>query len=110
MLQSIVRNILFNAIKFTASKGHIWFSAKSCDTNTIKINVRDTGIGMNPQTLENLFRLGAQTSRKGTNGESSTGLGLQLCHEFVLKHGGSISVESEEGKGSTITVTLPWVP
>jgi signal transduction histidine kinase len=64
--------------------------------------------------VENLFRIDVKTSRKGTNGEPSTGLGLLLCKEFVEKHGGKIRVESKEANlladkagGSTFYFTLP---
>jgi len=68
--------------------------------------VKDTGIGMSKEILENLFILEKQTNRKGTDDEPSTGLGLLLCKDFIEKNRGKILVESEEGKGSTINFTL----
>jgi signal transduction histidine kinase len=62
---------------------------------------------MNKELVDNLFRLDVQTSRKGTEGEPSTGVGLIICKEFVEKHGGKLRIESEEGKGNTFYFTLP---
>jgi len=57
--------------------------------------------------VENLFKLDIDTTRKGTDNEPSTGMGLIICKELVEKHGGKLWVESEEGKGSTFYFTLP---
>ena len=62
---------------------------------------------MSSKILENLFRIDVNTKRSGTNGEQSTGLGILLCKEFIEKHGGTITVESEEGKGSLFSFTIP---
>jgi signal transduction histidine kinase len=72
----------------------------------IEVRVRDSGIGMNQELKDKLFLLSEKTSRPGTEGELSTGLGLLLCKEFIEKHGGKIWVESEVGKGSTFSFTI----
>jgi signal transduction histidine kinase len=108
MLQTVIRNLISNALKFTPKGGTVHLSAEVDESKTVKISVQDTGIGMNPDRIDKLFRLDVQTNRKGTNGEPSSGLGLLLCKEFVEKHGGSIHIESEEGKGSTFSFTLPY--
>ena len=105
MLSSILRNLASNAVKFTPKGGKVTISAKSLD-NTVECSVSDTGIGMSKEMVENIFKLDIDTSRKGTDNEPSTGLGLILCKEFVGKHGGKLWVESEEGKGSTFYFTL----
>jgi len=107
MLQSLMRNLLFNAIKFTHRGGKIDIVAKKAAGKLVEITVRDTGIGMKQAIVEKLFRIDERISRSGTEGEPSTGLGLVLSREFVEKHGGTISVESEEGKGTSIHFTLP---
>jgi PAS domain S-box-containing protein len=108
MLQTIIRNLVSNAMKFTRRDGSITLSAKETDGKGIEVSIKDTGIGMNSKLLENLFRIDVNTNRKGNDGELSTGLGLILCKDFVEKHGGKLWAESEEGKGSTFYFTIPY--
>ncbi|TAL72840.1 MAG: PAS domain-containing sensor histidine kinase, partial [Bacteroidetes bacterium] len=107
MFDTVIRNLVSNAIKFTPHWGTITVSASPANENSIAIKINDTGIGMNSDMVNKLFRLNADISRKGTDGEPSTGLGLLLCKEFIEKHGGNIWVESEAGKGSTFSFTIP---
>lgn len=107
MFQTIIRNLVSNAVKFTNKGGKVNLSAKFKDDKEIEISVQDSGVGISRETLNNLFQLDFKSSTKGTEGELSTGLGLLLCKEFVEKHGGEIKVKSEEGKGSTFSFTLP---
>ena len=107
ILQTVIRNLVSNAIKFTPNFGTIELSAKATVHRMVEIVVKDSGIGMNHMMLENLFRIDVQTRRNGTEGEPSTGLGLLLCKEFIEKLGGFIRAESEEGKGSTFFITVP---
>lgn len=106
MLNSILRNIVTNAVKFTPISGQISVSAEDQE-NEIIIAVKDSGIGMDEFILRNMFSLSQKISRKGTEGEPSTGLGLILCKEFMDKHEGTIRVESEVGNGSTFFLTFP---
>jgi len=107
MLETIVRNLVSNAIKFSFQGGTIEISADKTEGNMIRILVKDNGIGIPPELADKLFMLTENTSRKGTEGEPSTGLGLVLCKEFVEKQGGKIRVESQEGAGSCFIFTLP---
>ena len=107
MLGSIIRNLASNAIKFTPKNGNIVLSAYANGDQSIEISIKDTGIGMNKSMLDNLFNIDRKNNRRGTDGESSSGLGLIICKEFVEKHGGKIRVESKVGKGSTFYFTLP---
>ena len=107
ILQTIIRNLVSNAIKFTPGGGKIKLSATIGADRSVEIAVSDSGIGMSQEIIENLFRIGLQTNRIGTDNEPSTGLGLLLCKEFVEKHKGQIRVESLEGKGSTFYFNLP---
>ena len=106
MFDTIIRNLFTNAVKFTPKHGSIDISAGEPEKDYIEICFRDTGIGMNRKTVENLFRVDVKTSRSGTEGEQSTGLGLILVKEFVEMNGGEIWVESEEGKGSGFFIRL----
>ena len=106
MLKSTIRNLTTNAVKFTPKGGKVAISATP-DDNFVEISIKDNGIGMKKDRLDKLFKLTEQTSRPGTEGEPSSGLGLILCKDFVEKHGGKIWVESEEGKGSVFKFTVP---
>lgn len=107
MVQSVIRNLLSNAIKFTPDGGKITISSHSAENNMTVISVKDSGIGMTDLILNNLFHLDAHTKRPGTKGEKSTGLGLQLCKEFVEIQGGKIWVESKPNNGSVFYFTIP---
>lgn len=107
MFDSLMRNLIFNAIKFTPPNGKIAIAAKKISNSMVEISVTDTGIGMDQTMINKLFYLNEHTHRKGTEGELSTGLGLIICRDFVEKHGGKLWVESETGKGSTFYFTIP---
>ena len=107
MLQTVIRNLVSNALKFTSNGGKIFILAKRNADKSVEISVRDTGIGMSPEMVDHLFSLDVQSTRAGTEGEPSTGLGLLLCKEFVEKHEGKLWVESEEGKGSIFYFSIP---
>jgi len=106
MINTVVRNLVSNAIKFTREKGIIYIISNDLG-DSIEVSVRDTGVGMDNETIENLFKIDSIQKGTGTRGEKGTGLGLILCKEFVAKHGGTIRVESEENKGSKFTFTIP---
>jgi len=107
MTETILRNLISNAVKFTKEDGIITLRSAKADNGLIEISVSDTGIGMTKEIIAKLFRIGEKIGTKGTSGEPSTGLGLILCKEFVEKHGGKIWAESELSKGSTFRFTLP---
>jgi PAS domain S-box-containing protein len=109
MLETVVRNLVSNAIKFTPVGGEVIISAKKNYDNSVEINVIDSGIGMSPELKGKLFHISQKTSRQGTEGEQSTGLGLLLCKEFVERHNGKLLVTSEEKKGSTFSLIIPEV-
>jgi two-component system, sensor histidine kinase and response regulator len=109
MLHTILRNLITNGIKFTRPGGHISVGVK-IKKGAVEIDVKDTGIGIREKERLKLFRVDYNPSSRGTNGEKGSGLGLQICKEFTEKHGGTISIASEPGVGSTFTVSLPDRP
>jgi PAS domain S-box-containing protein len=107
MFDTIIRNLISNAIKFTISGGKVIVTANYNGDHYIVVKISDSGIGMAPELRNKLFQIDEKTSRPGTEGETSTGLGLLLCKEFIEKHGGKIWVESSVGQGSTFSFSLP---
>ncbi len=106
MLNSIITNLISNAIKFTWRGGKISISS-TYKNNLVEICINDTGVGIEKEKIDKLFRIDQSISSKGTEGEIGTGLGLILCSEMVDKLGGNIWVISEKGKGSSFYFTLP---
>jgi signal transduction histidine kinase len=107
MVKTIFRNLISNAIKYTRTGGEIFISANGGNKQFVKIEVRDNGIGMSQKTKEKLFKIDEFNSISGTNNEQGSGLGLLFCKEFIDLHGGTMSIESEPGKGSIFKFTLP---
>lgn len=106
MLRTILRNLMSNALKFSQKGGEIQVSM-STEEGMNAIRIKDNGIGMNQEQVDNLFELNKKIVTRGTSGERGTGLGLTLCYEFAKKHGGRIEVESKEGVGTEIVLLLP---
>jgi len=105
MFQLVLRNLVSNALKFTPKNGTISVSMKE-DHQNILIHVKDSGIGMSKEIMDNLFNASKHTSTRGTENEKGTGLGLKLCKEFVDKYNGELSVSSKPGEGTTMTLKL----
>ncbi|MBL7740165.1 MAG: HAMP domain-containing histidine kinase [Chitinophagaceae bacterium] len=105
MVNLVLRNLLSNAIKFTPEEGYVFAGANPGDS-FVEIFVEDTGTGMSPEVLQKINAANYYTT-KGTANEAGTGLGLMLCREFLSKNGGKMFVESEPGKGSVFSFTLP---
>lgn len=107
MIESVVRNLISNAIKFTPSGKSIEIKCKNIDDDFAEFSVKDYGVGIPAGIRSKLFQIDSQISTKGTGQEKGTGLGLVLCKDFIEKNGGSISFESEVGKGSLFKVNIP---
>lgn len=105
MLFTVMRNLLNNAVKFTPEKGKIEVGI-DYNKQFAKVWVKDSGIGIPVEKKEMVFQL-ADGNGKGTKGESGNGLGLFFCKEFVAMNNGDIFIESDTGKGTTITFTIP---
>ncbi|MCE1188351.1 MAG: ATP-binding protein [Ignavibacteria bacterium] len=108
LLSTIIRNLVSNAIKFTQRNGCIFVSAIAND-QFVEISIKDDGTGIPKDKINILFDISKKTSTTGTEGEPGTGLGLLLCKDLVEKQNGKIWVESEVGKGSTFSFTIPLI-
>ncbi|NVN93922.1 MAG: response regulator [Bacteroidetes bacterium] len=108
MLRTIIRNLISNAVKFTPKGGNISVFAKRLGDKSTEVSVSDSGIGMNEEMIENLFKIEINTNRSGTEGEPYSGLGLLISKEFVEKHGGILNVNSKENIGSVFSFVLPF--
>lgn len=105
MINLVLRNLLSNAIKFTPENGHISVGINEL-SSFVEIYVQDSGTGLSSEALEKISQNDFYTT-KGTASESGTGLGLMLCKEFLTRNGGQMHIESEVGKGSIFSFTLP---
>lgn len=105
MINTVIRNLLSNALKFTKRDGIVKLMAEKKESEVI-VSISDNGIGMPSSIKEKLFKIDENVGSLGTDNEPSTGLGLILCNEFIQKHGSSIQVESEERKGSKFSFSL----
>ncbi len=106
MIKTVIRNVIFNAIKFTNRGGNISLKARKTDS-MIEISVNDSGIGIHESIIPAVFTFDKNKKQTGTDGEKGSGLGLILCKEFIGKHEGEIWLESEPGQGTKVSFTLP---
>ncbi|WP_421919276.1 PAS domain S-box protein [Marinifilum sp.] len=106
MIETVLRNLFSNAIKFTPENGKVELSIIKA-YKTARLNVIDSGVGIDKEHFAKLFKIEESFSKEGTNGEKGFGLGLLLCKEFAKKNKGRILVKSEMGKGSVFTIELP---
>jgi PAS domain S-box-containing protein len=107
MLKTILRNLVQNSIKFSKPGGHIEVSSE-VKGGQVVIAVSDEGIGMEKETINNLFRIGSSTPTKGTANETGSGWGLIICKEFIEMHKGKMEIESTPGHGTTFRFNLPF--
>lgn len=115
MIQTVLRNLVSNAVKFTPTGGEVTIYAQPYTnghngtdaSNLLEVAVADTGIGMKQEDMDKLFRLDVHHTTVGTAKEQGTGLGLIMCQEMMALHDAKICVESEAGKGTKMRFTLP---
>ncbi len=108
-LKRILYNLVSNAIKFTPEGGRVTMAAYT-RAGKIDITVTDTGIGISPEDQQKIFAEFQQVESNHSRRYEGTGVGLALTKKLVEMHGGTISVESELGRGSTFTISLPLTP
>ncbi|KQQ34785.1 histidine kinase [Methylobacterium sp. Leaf125] len=106
MLATVLRNLVSNAVKFTLPGGTVTVAGRR-DGDEVEISVTDTGVGMPPGKVDDLFRLDRRTTTNGTAGERGTGLGLLLCRDLVERQGGVLTVTSVIDRGTTFRFRLP---
>ncbi len=108
LVLQVFNNLVSNAIKFTNKDGNITISVSAAGTSRfLEFSVKDNGTGIKKENLDKLFNVDTKFTSEGTAGEKGSGLGLSLVKEIIEKHGGTIRVESEYGKGSDFKFTLP---
>lgn len=105
-MNTVLRNLISNALKFTKPGGRISILARELE-GALEIAVNDTGIGISKEVEQKLFRIEHKHSSPGTAHEKGTGLGLLLCKEFIEQSGGRLRLKSQEGQGSSFIFTLP---
>jgi signal transduction histidine kinase len=106
-VRQILLNLLSNAIKFTPSGGGVIVEALQEPGGQLALIVRDTGIGMSADDIEIVMQPFGQVESAHTRSHDGTGLGLPITRSLAEMHGGSMTIESEVGKGTTITVRFP---
>ena len=110
LISSVLRNLISNALKFTPHNGEVIISAsakKIHGSNRVLIEVRDNGVGMSAESVDNLLNKNMHITTYGTDNEKGSGLGIQLCKEFISLNTGELWVESKAGKGSSFFISLP---
>ncbi|MBE9227408.1 response regulator [Phormidium sp. LEGE 05292] len=110
LLQVLV-NLLSNAVKFTPDRGRVELEVRmKSEQQAVEFQVKDSGIGISPENLNQIFQPFIQLESSLSRRYDGTGLGLSIVKRIVELHGGSIRVDSQVGRGSCFTVTLPWHP
>lgn len=106
MISTVIRNIVSNSIKFTPSGKKVSLKAWQ-ESQNVKIQIDDEGVGMSAEKLKELQTEGRHTSTEGTSGEKGTGLGVGIVRDYVLQNNGTIYIDSTLNVGTTTTITLP---
>jgi signal transduction histidine kinase len=107
MVQTIVRNLLSNALKFTHRGGLVTIRTEVQNMQNAIVHIIDTGVGIEKASLSKIFDGSNTLHNSGTENEKSTGLGLILVKDFIVKNRGTIAIESQKGIGTTVSFTLP---
>lgn len=106
-LRQIIVNLLSNAMKFTPAGGEITLSAEAGPGGPVCLRVADTGIGMSGEQVRNVVKFGVVPNAQRVRAGEGSGLGLAIARSLAEQHGGSLSIESVPGRGTTVTVILP---
>ncbi|MEQ9375299.1 MAG: ATP-binding protein [Imperialibacter sp.] len=106
MIEMVIRNLINNAIKFTPEGGVINIHAESKENSAV-VEVSDSGVGMNNETVDIILNKGYVASTPGTNEEKGSGMGLMLVKEFIKLHHGTFEIISKQSSGTTIRFSIP---
>lgn len=106
-IKIVLRNLLDNAIKFTPEKGEIKLYTQEVSLGFWQLIIEDNGRGMSQNTINELLKDSELLAKKGDSEMIGTGLGMQLCKQMIKKNGGTITIESEQNKGTKIIISLP---
>lgn len=106
MLATVLRNLVGNSIKFTPAGGGITIACEKGTDGRFVIHVRDSGVGMSQQAIDNLFRIDRRVTTPGTAGEKGSGLGLLLCRDLVERMGARMEVASKVGEGTAFSLVF----
>jgi len=110
LISSVIRNLISNALKFTPRKGKVMISVemrKRHGKNKVQVQVKDTGVGISSESIDKMLKKNIHFTTYGTDNEKGSGLGLQLCKEFIHLNKGELWIESKIGKGSSFYISLP---
>jgi signal transduction histidine kinase len=105
-IKQVLVNLLDNAIKYTSTEGHVEVSAEAQNGNAV-LTVSDNGIGIPEESLPHVFERFYRAEKARSRGSAGFGLGLSLVQAVCRAHGGAVSIESTEGRGTTVRVSLP---
>ncbi|MCF8230675.1 MAG: tetratricopeptide repeat-containing sensor histidine kinase [Bacteroidales bacterium] len=106
MLNTIMRNLIFNSVKFTSENGYVRISAEDLN-NEVKVYIEDNGMGMSQEEKDRILYSEDTFSKEGTNKEKGAGLGLVLVKSFLSKHQGQLDIESTINQGTTFSFSIP---
>jgi len=106
-IDQVLDNLMSNAIKYTQEGGHIEISARKPTPDTVSISVKDNGIGIPEKDQARIFERFYRVDKARSRNMGGTGLGLSIAREIIKAHGGTIELESELNRGTTVTFTLP---
>jgi two-component system sensor histidine kinase VicK len=106
-IDQVLDNLMSNAIKYTQDGGHIEISARKPTPDTVSISVKDNGMGIPEKDQARIFERFYRVDKARSRNMGGTGLGLSIAREIIKAHGGTIELESEVGRGTTVTFTLP---
>jgi two-component system sensor histidine kinase VicK len=107
-IDQVLDNLVSNAVKYSGEGGTIWVRAELLEMKWLEIVIQDNGIGIPKKDLSRIFDRFYRVDKARSRNMGGTGLGLSIAREIVKAHGGTISLESEQSKGTKVTFTLPY--